>query len=169
MIFCCGACHEPDLIYFLEPNETYKLRRLEILKSCPGKNVKCNAFIAELTQADAATGKIFVNRYKNKKAENFVKKILKNNPHELFKVQTGTKNNMNWIYGESCEHKNKDGSIVSIEQKSVDFNNKKKQSNISIFLFVTPLHNKLASLLCSFFYFLRLIIVNFKKGLLQYE
>ena len=151
MIFCCGAYHESDFVYFLEPNEQYCQRRLEVLNSCPGKNLKCNAFIAELTQIKAKTNEISVVRYKNKKAENFVKKMLKNNKHELFKLVTGTKNNMNWVYGENCERKNKDGMTVAVVQKAVDFNNKKKQSNISIFLFVTPLHNKLENLLCRFF------------------
>lgn len=160
VIFCCGAYHEADFIYFLEPNERFKLRRLEILLECPSKNENCHAYIAEFSQLERNSKVVLVKRYKNQKAKQFVAKLLKRNKCELFQVPKGSKNDMNWIYGENCERKNKKGEAIELIQKAVDFNNKKKLSNISIFLFITLLHNKFKDyLLCSFFYQKQLGIV----------
>ena len=150
MIFCCGAYHEPDEIYFLNKNDKFKDRRLEVLKCCPSKNNNCNAFIVELTQTFIPTGKTFSLRLKNKKAKEFVENILKTEKHEKFKIEIGSKSNMNWKWGENKALKNNKGQVYKIVQRAVDFNDKKKQSNIYIFLLITTLHNKL-QLLCSFF------------------
>lgn len=153
VIFCCGAYHEADYTYFLEPNERFKVRRLEILLECPSKNENCHAYIAELSQIEQNSNVFSVKRYKNQKAKKFVEKLLKKSQYEIFQIPKGSKNGMNWIYGENCEIKNKKGELTEIHQKAVDFNNKKKLSNLSIFLLITPLHNKWKDgLLCSFFY-----------------
>ena len=150
MIFCCGAYHESDEIYFLEQTDKFKNRRLEILNCCPAKNENCNAFIVELTQTSILDGKIKTIRFKNKKAREFAHKILNSTPSTEYKPEIGSKSNMNWIWGENKEYKNNKGKIYKVLQNAVDFNNKKKQLNISIFLLITTLHNRL-QILCSFF------------------
>ncbi len=158
VIFCCGTNHEPDLVYFLEPNEIFKQRRLEILVACSGQNEQCHAFIAEFNQIKRNSQKVLVTRYKNQKAKKFVEKLLKKNKWVLFKQECGSKSNMNWIYGENTQVKNKKTQCVEFVQKAVDFNYKKKQSKLSIFLFVTSLHSKVRNLLCSFFYFTKGVV-----------
>ena len=84
VIFCCGAYHEPDFVYFLESDDLYKSKKLEILNECPGKNEKCKAFIVELSKIDIKTGKMSIFRWKNDKARKIAEKILKNNHYRCF-------------------------------------------------------------------------------------
>ncbi len=126
MILCCGTYHTADEIYILKPNYSYKNRRLEILYECPSKNEKCRAYIAELTQTHKKDDKKFTIRKRNETGKKYAKALLRELDYDANHIPFGSRNNMNWIYGENQEIKDKNGKTVEIRQKAVDFNNNKK-------------------------------------------
>ena len=115
MIMCCRQKQLPYVSVRIRDDKQFKNRKLEVL-IC----VQCGALIADLTQYNIEKGVWEVIRPKRKNTASFIKKMQKLEWHEI-KEKTGTKSNMNYIYGENREHKN--GKIY---QYSVDFNGVKK-------------------------------------------
>ena len=116
-IVCCRCKQEADICLFLKPNKQYRDRKLEVITCCI-----CGALIAELTQFNIQTQKYEVIRPKSKKTSKFLIKLQKENEElKLPNIKTGTKSNMNWIYGVNKERKN--GKIY---QYAKNFNGQSK-------------------------------------------
>lgn len=115
MIMCCRHSIVPFVSVFIRPDEQFRDRKLEVA-ICP----VCSALLAELTQFNIQNSVYEVVRPKRKHTASFIKKMQEMEWFDV-DVKTGTKSNMNFIYGVNREYKN--GKIY---QYAVDFNGEKR-------------------------------------------
>lgn len=116
-IMCCRIKQEAMIRLFLKPNKQFRDRKLEVIKC-----LKCGALIAELTQFNIQKQEYEIIRPKSKKTSKFLIKLQQENEElKMPEIKTGTKSNMNWIYGVNKEKKN--GKIY---QYAKNFNGQSK-------------------------------------------
>ncbi len=115
MIMCCRHNNTPFVRVFLNSDDFFRDRKLEVALCSV-----CGTLIAELTQFNIKKGIYEVIRPKSKNTYAFIKKMQKLQWKNI-DCSPATKSNMGFVFGLNREFKN--GKIY---QYSVDFNGTKK-------------------------------------------
>ncbi len=111
----CHGLFSPYEVWFLEDNEIFKNRRLEI-GICPF----CGNKILGLFEKNKVSNKIVYSRFRDRKAKRVYQDLKPQIDYKKSDILKGSKSNMGFVYGKN-EVLNAEGKTVII-QKSVDFN-----------------------------------------------
>ena len=115
----CHGLFRAEEIWFLEDNEKFKNRRLEI-GVCPF----CNNKILGLFEKDKKTDKRVYIRARDKKAKRLFEQLKTQIDYKRSDIPKGTKSNMGFVFGKNEIVKINGEKIIL--QKSVDFNGTEK-------------------------------------------